>query len=44
MQTVLAEGGPFHTRGNVRKFVERLGEPERESWARLPEARHGAEL
>ena len=44
MQTVLAEGGPFHVRGQLGKYVERLRETEREHWAKALEERHGAEL
>jgi len=44
MQTVIDEGGPFHTRGQLAKYVARLRESEREHWARALEARHAAEL
>jgi hypothetical protein len=32
MQTVLAEGGPFHVRGHLRAYLERLRETGRERW------------
>jgi choline-sulfatase len=44
MRTVLAEGGPFHTRGQLSKYVERLRQTDREEWARALEARHPTEL
>jgi arylsulfatase A-like enzyme len=44
MQTVLAEGGPFHTRGQLPKYLERLRATEREHWARALEASHPGEL
>ena len=44
MQTVLAEGGPFHTRGQLAKYLDRLRSTDRERWARALEARHAAEI
>jgi len=44
MRTVMAEGGPFHTRGQLAKYTERLRATEREHWARALEERHAAEL
>ena len=44
MTTVLAEGGPFHSRGQLRRYCERLGTTGR-AWA-VPElkARHPREF
>ena len=42
MQTVLSEGGPFHTRGQLERYLTRLRETDREHWARALEERHGA--
>jgi choline-sulfatase len=44
MRTVMAEGGPFHTRGQLAKYVERLRATDREHWARALEERHRSEL
>jgi len=44
MRTVLAEGGPFHTRDQLSKYVQRLQETDREHWARALAERHTAEL
>lgn len=44
MQTVMREGGPFHTRGQLARYVERLRETEREHWASALEERHPSEL
>ncbi|MFP6606794.1 MAG: sulfatase [Myxococcota bacterium] len=44
MQTVMREGGPFHTRGQLARYVQRLRETEREHWARALEERHPSEL
>jgi len=44
MQTVLAEGGPFHTRGQLAKYLVRLRETGREHHARTLEERHPDEL
>jgi arylsulfatase A-like enzyme len=41
MQTVLNEGGPFHTREQLRAYLKRLRATGRESWAAKLEARHG---
>jgi arylsulfatase A-like enzyme len=40
MQTVLAEGGPFHTRGQLANYLKRLRETGREHHARTLEERH----
>ncbi len=44
MQTVLAEGGPFHTRGQLAKYVARLRDTGREHHARALEERFPDEL
>jgi arylsulfatase A-like enzyme len=44
LRTVLAEGGPFHTRGQLGKYLQRLRETEREQWARALEKRHADEV
>ena len=44
MQTVIREGGPFHTRGQLTRYVQRLRDTEREHWARALEERHASEL
>ncbi len=44
MQTVLREGGPFHTRGQLPKYLERLRETGREHWADELERRFPDEL
>jgi choline-sulfatase len=44
MQTVMKEGGPFHTRGQLGKYLERLRATDREQWARALEERHAAEI
>jgi len=40
MQTVLAEGGPFHTRRQLPAYLKRLRATGRESWARILESKH----
>ena len=44
MQTVIREGGPFHTRGQLTRYTQRLRDTEREHWARALEKRHASEL
>ena len=44
MHTVMAEGGPFHTRGQLGRYLERLRETDRDHWARALEERHAADL
>jgi arylsulfatase A-like enzyme len=41
MQTVLDEGGPFHVRGHLPRYLERLRATGRASWADALEERHG---
>ena len=43
MHTVLAEGGPFHTRGQLPSYGRRLRETGRGEWADLAERRHPRE-
>lgn len=43
MHTVLAEGGPFHTRGQLPGYGRRLRETGRGEWADLAERRHPKE-
>lgn len=42
MQTVLAEGGPFHVRGQLPRYLERLRATGREHQARELEARYAS--
>lgn len=44
LQTVLAEGGPAHTRGQLRAYLERLRATGRAQHAALLEQSHPAEL
>ena len=44
MDTVMAEGGPFHTRGQLGRYLERLRATERAHWAEALEQRHPEEL
>ena len=44
MQTVLNEGGPFHTRGHLPKYVQRLRTTGRENWARVLSEKHAPEM
>src|SRR5262249_55735990 len=43
MQTVLSEGGAFHTRGQLPGYLKRLRETGRTGWAELLAARHPSE-
>jgi len=38
--TVLREGGPWHTRGHLREYLERLRETGRTEWAERLSAAH----
>jgi choline-sulfatase len=40
--TILAEGGPYHIRGHLRSYVERLRTTGRGDWADVLVARHGS--
>jgi choline-sulfatase len=40
LETVLAEGGPSHTRGKLRAYLERLRATSRAHWAQQLEQRH----
>ena len=40
METVLGEGGPYHARGQLPKYLARLRATDRARWAQLLEARH----
>jgi len=44
MQTVMAEGGPFHVRGQLSRYLERLRATDRAQWADELAARHAAEV
>jgi choline-sulfatase len=44
MWTVLREGGPFHTRGRLAAYLERLRATGRAGWADTLAARHSREL
>lgn len=44
LEVVAKEGGPFHTRGHLGPYVERLRETGRDQWAEILVARHGSEL
>jgi arylsulfatase A-like enzyme len=44
MQTVMEEGGPFHTRGQLARYCERLRETGRGHWADALAAAHPDEL
>jgi arylsulfatase A-like enzyme len=41
MWTVMREGGPFHTRGQLPEYLARLRATDRGRWADLLESRHG---
>jgi len=41
MQTILDEGGPFHVRGHLPDYLQRLKETGRGEWATKLEATHG---
>jgi arylsulfatase A-like enzyme len=41
MWTVLREGGPFHVRGRLSDYLERLRRTGREAWAESLERAHG---
>jgi arylsulfatase A-like enzyme len=43
MWTVLREGGPFHTCGNLTAYLKRLRETGREKWATLLPEKHSSE-
>jgi len=43
MQTVLSEGGPFHTRGRLPEYLRRLRSTGRGHWADVLEQRHPTE-
>ncbi|NOZ27785.1 MAG: sulfatase-like hydrolase/transferase [Chloroflexi bacterium] len=43
MWTVIREGGPFHTRGHLESYAQRLRETGREHHAEALLARHGSE-
>jgi arylsulfatase A-like enzyme len=43
MQIVLDEGGPFHTRGALPKYLDRLRETDRSDWADVLSERHPAD-
>ena len=40
MQTVLGEGGPWHVRGHLRAYLERLRATGRGDWAERLEKQH----
>ncbi|HLV81873.1 MAG TPA: sulfatase [Chthonomonadaceae bacterium] len=44
MQTVLAEGGPLHTRGHLPAYLERLRATGRNRWAEVLAAKHPEEI
>ncbi len=44
LDVVRAEGGPFHVRGHLGPYVERLRATGREGWARVLVDRHSGEL
>lgn len=44
MWTVLSEGGPLHTRGELKGYCERLRQTGRGNWADLLTARHPTEV
>lgn len=43
MQIVLEEGGPFHTRGHLPQYLQRLEETGRSNWAEVLRQRHPKE-
>jgi hypothetical protein len=44
LQTVLAEGGPFHTRGRLAAYLERLRATDRAKLAERLASAHAGEL
>lgn len=44
MWTVLREGGPFHTRGYLARYLQRLRDTGRGEWAKRLAAKHPKEL
>jgi arylsulfatase A-like enzyme len=44
MTVVIAEGGPFHTRGHLGGYLQRLRETGRNHWAEALAARHPTEV
>jgi choline-sulfatase len=44
MMTVLREGGPFHTRGELPEYIQRLKETGRAHHAETLAARHPDEV
>jgi arylsulfatase A-like enzyme len=44
MWTVMCEGGPLHTRGNMRKYLERLRRTGRSEWAERLAKQHPNEV
>ena len=44
MEIVLAEGGPYHCRGRLPAYLERLRATGRSAWAEVLEQRHPGEL
>lgn len=43
LQTVLREGGPLHTRGQLPAYLKRLRATGREQWAAILAAKHPRE-
>jgi hypothetical protein len=43
MQTVLAEGGPYHTRGQLPAYLKRLRATGRGKWADILAKQHSSE-
>jgi len=43
MWTVMREGGPLHTRGNLPDYLQRLRDTGREGWATALMEKHPAE-
>ncbi len=44
MEIVLLEGGPYHCRGHLSTYLDRLRATGRSSWADILEQRHPTEL
>ena len=44
MDIVRDEGGPFHVRGHLKPYVERLHETGRGKWAEILQERHAGEI
>ncbi|MEC7843913.1 MAG: sulfatase [Actinomycetota bacterium] len=44
MEIVLEEGGPFHTRGHLPSYLERLEKTGRSHWAEVLRERHPTEI